>query len=114
MNKGYSGDSEVLDLQHSDPQRSLTYHVIKKIITSLFRMTVTANALDNIIDTVAPKQATDERVPLPVERAIHNAPGQGWLVPTTVKNSNIPEAGNGRYVMLTEGGARTAKNSHTS
>mmetsp|Transcript_26385 Transcript_26385/g.40498 ORF Transcript_26385/g.40498 Transcript_26385/m.40498 type:complete len:215 (-) Transcript_26385:155-799(-) len=58
---------------------------------------VTANALDHIIDTVAPKQATDKRLPLPTERALTNAPGQGWLVPTTVKNSNIPEAGNGRF-----------------
>ena len=38
--------------------------------------------------------------PLPSERAIQNVPGQGWKTATTVKGSNIPGAGNGRYENL--------------
>ena len=34
---------------------------------------------------------------LPVERSLNQVSGQGWNVATTVRPSNIPGAGNGRY-----------------
>lgn len=58
-------------------------------------MTALTETTSNNI-TVSKEANAGKRLALPTERALANAPGQGWLVSTTVKTSNIPEAGNGR------------------
>jgi len=57
---------------------------------------MTASA-ENRINITASRSAKEQRLPLPVDRALNNIPGQGWQVPTTVKSSNVPGAGNGRF-----------------
>ena len=62
--------------------------------------TVTLHNIFPMMTAARTVENSKNRLLLPVERSVANVPGQGWKIATTVKTSNIENAGNGRYVVL--------------
>jgi hypothetical protein len=68
-------------------------------ISSTVIMTVTCARLGRVVSATAKTFAANNTKPsvqLPSERASSNIIGQGWNIATTVKNSTVTGAGNGR------------------